>query len=52
MIDGKAEIVLEGKSHFLATGEAMTIPAHKSNSIKANERFKMIMTLIKSGYEN
>lgn len=52
VIDGKAEIILEGISHFLSTGEAMTIPAHKSNSINANERFKMIMTLIKSGYDN
>ena len=52
VIDGKAEIIIEGTSHLLCTVEAMTIPAHKSNSINANERFKMIMTLIKSGYEN
>jgi quercetin dioxygenase-like cupin family protein len=52
VIDGKAEIILDGTSHFLSTGEAMTIPAHKSNSINANERFKMILTQIKSGYEN
>lgn len=52
VIDGKAEIVIEGTSHLLATGQGMTIPAHKSNSIHANERFKMIMTLIKSGYDN
>jgi quercetin dioxygenase-like cupin family protein len=52
VIDGKAEIVLEGKTHTLNTGEAMTIPAHRSNTIHANERFKMIMTVIKSGYEN
>jgi len=51
IIDGVAEIVIDGKSIFLATGESIIIPAHCSNSIKANERFKMISTIIKSGYE-
>ena len=52
VIDGKAEIVIEGVSHFLNTGQGMVIPAHRSNVINANERFKMIMTVTKSGYEN
>jgi len=52
VIDGKAEIVIEGVSHFLNTGQGMVIPAHRSNVINANERFKMILTVIKSGYEN
>ena len=52
VIDGKAEIVIEGVSHFLNTGQGMVIPAHRSNVINANGRFKMIMTVIKSGYEN
>jgi quercetin dioxygenase-like cupin family protein len=51
IIDGKAEIVIDGKSHFLNTGESIIIPAHTPNVIKANERFKMISTIIKSGYE-
>ena len=52
VIDGKAEIVIEGVSHSLNTGQGMVIPAHRSNIINANERFKMIITVIKSGYEN
>ena len=51
IIDGKAEIVIDGKSHFLDTGQSIIIPAHTPNIIKANERFKMISTIIKSGYE-
>ena len=51
IIDGKAEIVIDGLSHFLNTGQSIIIPAHTSNIIKANERFKMISTIIKSGYE-
>jgi len=51
IIDGKAEIVIDGKSNFLNTGQAIIIPAHSKNNVKANERFKMISTIIKSGYE-
>jgi quercetin dioxygenase-like cupin family protein len=51
IIDGTAEIVIAGKSHFLNTGQSIIIPAHTPNIIKANERFKMISTIIKSGYE-
>jgi quercetin dioxygenase-like cupin family protein len=51
IIDGKAEIVIDGISIFVGTGQSIIIPAHASNSVKANERFKMISTIIKSGYE-
>ena len=51
VIDGKAEVVIEGKPFTLNTGQGMIIPAHRSNLINANERFKMILTVIKSGYD-
>ena len=51
IIDGKAEIVVSGKSHVLKTGDGLIIPAHQANLIKENGRFKMISTIIKSGYE-
>ena len=51
IIEGTAEIVIEKKSNTLKTGEGIIIPAHTSNNVKANERFKMILTIIKSGYE-
>jgi len=51
IIDGKAVIMIDGKSNSLNTGESIIIPAHTSNSVKGNERFKMISTIIKSGYE-
>jgi quercetin dioxygenase-like cupin family protein len=51
IIDGKAEIVIDGKTNILDIGQSIIIPAHTSNLIKANERFKMISTIIKSGYE-
>jgi quercetin dioxygenase-like cupin family protein len=51
IIDGKAEMVISGVSHLLLTGESIVIPAHASNHVKPNGRFKMILTVIKSGYE-
>ena len=51
IIDGQAEIVISGKANLLSTGESIVIPAHASNLIKPNGRFKMIQTIIKSGYE-
>ncbi|HRG29431.1 MAG TPA: cupin domain-containing protein [Chitinophagales bacterium] len=51
IIDGKAEIVIRGESTILETGQSIVIPAHAPNLIKANGRFKMILTIIKSGYE-
>ena len=52
IIDGKAEIVIDGVSNLLSTGQGIIIPAHKSNIVIANGRFKMILTVIKSGYED
>lgn len=51
IIDGNAEIIIDSVSTLLETGESIIIPAHSSNIVKANERFKMISTIIKSGYE-
>jgi quercetin dioxygenase-like cupin family protein len=51
VIEGTVEIVIDEKSSILKTGEGIIIPAHTSNNIKAKERFKMISTIIKSGYE-
>jgi quercetin dioxygenase-like cupin family protein len=51
IIDGKAEILIDGVSNFLETGQSIIIPAHATNTVKANERFKMISTIIKNGYE-
>jgi quercetin dioxygenase-like cupin family protein len=48
VIDGKADIVIEGKSNLLETGQSIVIPAYASNYIKPNGKFKMIKTVIES----
>lgn len=52
IIDGKAEIIIDDNSNILETGKSIIIPAHSSHTIKAKNRFKMISTVIKSGYED
>lgn len=51
IIEGSAEIVISGNLNTLKTGQSIVIPAYASNVIKAKERFKMILTNIKSGDE-
>ena len=51
IIDGNAEIVIDGVSHLLATGQGIIVPAHLPNIFRANERFKVIITVIKSAYD-
>jgi len=51
IIEGKAEIIIDGNSSVLETGEGIIIPAHRSNRIEPNGQFKLISTVIKSGYE-
>src|SRR6187455_1147285 len=51
IIEGKAEIVIDKETNLLESGQGIIIPAHSPNFIKPNGRFKMISTIIKSGYE-
>ncbi len=51
IIDGTAEIFIEGKKIKLTLGQGVIIPAHAKHSFIAGEQFKMITTVIKSGYE-
>jgi quercetin dioxygenase-like cupin family protein len=50
IIDGQAEVVISGISITLVTGQSIIIPAHTSNHVNPHGRFKMIQTVIKSGY--
>ena len=51
IIEGNAEIVIDNVSNHLESGMGIIMPAHLPNFIRPNGRFKMIQTVIKSGYE-
>ena len=48
IFDGKAEISIAGKQYFLNAGESIIMPANKPHSLKAVERFKMLLVMIKA----
>lgn len=52
IIDGTAQLVINEKKYRLRLGEGIIIPAHSAHCFNANEQFKMISTMIKSGYED
>jgi quercetin dioxygenase-like cupin family protein len=51
IIDGTAELIINDIKYELNLGEGIVIPAHAKHNFNANEQFKMISTIIKSGYE-
>jgi len=48
VVDGRGEIIIGGKSFFLETGQSIIMPANITHAVKAVERFKMVLTMIKS----
>lgn len=48
VIDGKGEIIIDKKSYLLDTGNVIIMPANIPHAVKATEKFKMMLTMIKS----
>ena len=47
IIDGKADVLLNGKSNILGKGEMIIMPANDPHALKALEKFKMLLVMIK-----
>lgn len=52
IIDGTAQVSINDKTYKLRLGEGITIPAHAKRCFTAAQQFKMLSTIIKSGYES
>src|SRR5664280_231089 len=48
VVDGKGEVVIGGKSFILASGQSIIMPANITHAVNAVEKFKMVLTIIKS----
>ncbi|MDX9724958.1 MAG: cupin domain-containing protein [Bacteroidales bacterium] len=48
IVDGQGEITIGGKPFLLGEGQCIIMPANIPHSVKAIERFKMVLTMIKS----
>jgi len=47
VIDGEVEIVIAGKALRLEAGQMVIMPADQPHAVKALERFKMTLTMIR-----
>jgi quercetin dioxygenase-like cupin family protein len=47
LLEGEAEIRIDGKAHLLKEGEMIIMPAHKPHALKAVTRYKMLLVMIK-----
>lgn len=48
ILDGEAEITIDGTPRRVTEGQALIMPAHHPHSLKAVERFKMLLIMIRS----
>jgi quercetin dioxygenase-like cupin family protein len=48
ILDGEAEIVISGKAYSVGTGEMIIMPANEPHSLKAVEKFKMMLVMIRA----
>ena len=48
VLDGKAVITIGGKPHKVRSGEMIIMPANVSHALQAEEKFKMLLVMIRS----
>ena len=48
VIDGEVEVLISGKKHHLTIGEMILMPANVPHAVKAIEKFKMMLIMIKT----
>ncbi len=47
LLDGQAEIAISGRPYRLAQGDMIVMPANAPHGLKAPERFKMLLVMIR-----
>ncbi len=48
VLDGEAEMQIAGKTHCVAAGQMIILPANKPHAVKAVTSFKMLLVMIRS----
>ena len=48
ILDGKAEITISGNPNILKQGDMIIMPANEPHALKAVEKFKMMLIMIRS----
>lgn len=48
VVDGEAEITIDGEPHVVSTGQMFIMPANHPHALKAVKRFKMLLIMIRA----
>jgi quercetin dioxygenase-like cupin family protein len=48
ILEGEAEITISGKPFRLKAGDAIIMPANEPHALKATQKFKMLLTMIRA----
>jgi len=48
VLEGEAEVTISGNPHRLSAGDAIIMPANEPHALKAIQKFKMLLTMIRS----
>ncbi|MBI5679706.1 MAG: cupin domain-containing protein [Methanobacterium sp.] len=48
IVDGVAKITISGKDNILNKGDMIIMPANEPHALKALEKYKMVLTMIRS----
>ena len=49
VLDGEAEVTIGGEPCVVKTGEIVLMPGHVPHEVRAKKRFKMLLTMFKTG---
>jgi len=48
VVDGEAEVTIEGEPHKVTAGQMIIMPANKPHALKAVKPFKMLLVMIRA----
>lgn len=48
VLEGEAEIRISGQAYRLSAGEAIIMPANEPHALRATQKFKMLLTMIRA----
>ena len=48
ILDGEAEVAISSQAHRVGAGEMIIMPANEPHSLKALEKFKMMLVMIRA----
>lgn len=48
ILDGEAEVTIDGTVHHLAAGQMIIMPADRPHALKGVKRFKMLLVMVRA----